>query len=167
MRVLHPVPLTQEAFQRFGDVVSIDSKANKQANQGSAKRADFTTALVNDRASTPTNVAVFRSTPRVLPFEVRLLERHPFSSQLFSPLQVSRYVVVVAGALGDGTIDEDDVHAFVATNTQAINYKVGTWHHPLLVLGSEALFLMVAHEDGSVADCEECSLQRPWLLEHF
>ena len=164
MRDLLPTPLTAQAFAPFGDLVSIEAASARAANQGSAQRADFTAALTNTRPAARANVAVFRSQPRALPFEIALLERHPCSTQLFSPLSVSRYVVVVAPEEGSGGPREGEVQAFLATPLQAVNYRAGTWHHPLLVLDREAQFLMLAWEDGTALDCEEHRLVRPWTL---
>ncbi|KAJ1538776.1 hypothetical protein HK405_013505 [Cladochytrium tenue] len=95
------------------------------------------------------NICVFRSVPTdTLPFPVRLLERHPYSSQLFVPMtrQVTasaarwpgppRYLVVVAPH-APGRPDLPDfsrLDAFVADSNQAVNYAPGTWHHPLIAL---------------------------------
>jgi ureidoglycolate lyase len=156
VRVLMPQPLSRAAFAPFGDVLSVaDVDAGIAANQGSATRADFAANIVNLRAHARVNVAVFQSTPRPMPFSLVLLEQHPFSSQLFSPLHVSRYVVIAAPSLPDGAPDTDNVRAFLARSDQAINYAPGVWHHPLIVVDRVASFLMLAHEDGTSGDCTE------------
>ena len=164
MRIIRPQPLTREAFAPFGDVISVESAEAKAANQGSAIRSDFTTPLHNARPNAKPNVAVFRSKPRTLPFQIVMLERHTQSSQMFSPMSVARYVVVVAPSTATGECIQDQVQAFLANPLQAINYRAGTWHHPLLVLDREAQFLMVAFEDGSAHDCEELKLTQQCQL---
>ncbi len=164
MRVIRPVPLTAAAFAQFGDVISVEAAEARAANQGSATRCDFTAKLHNGRAQARANVAVFRSQPRVLPFQISMLERHAHSSQLFSPLTVSRYVVVAAPSGPSGQCVPEQLQAFMASPLQAINYHPGTWHHPLLVLDREAQFLMLAWEDGGPGDCEELTLSTPWSL---
>jgi ureidoglycolate lyase len=158
--------LSSGAFAPFGDVLTADDGlGGTVANQGSAVRRDWITSLVNQRPDARANVALFRSTPRQLPFSIQLLERHPASSQLFAPLRVERFVVVVAPTLANGQPDVTRIHCFVAGPAQAINYRAGTWHHPLIVLDSVADFLMIAYEAQSAGDCEEFHLSAPAVLE--
>lgn len=155
MNPLQWQPLTRDAFAPFGDVVAVDPEGGRDANQGSAKRVDFLASLQNARPGARANVVAIHSLPRPLPFDVVLLERHPHSSQLFSPMRVKRYVVIVAPTLPSGGPDEAGLRAFLASPTQAINYRQGTWHHPLLVLDEPADFTMLVWEDGTGGDCEE------------
>ncbi|KAI1435209.1 putative ureidoglycolate hydrolase [Xylaria sp. CBS 124048] len=96
--------------------------------------------------------------------EVRVLERHPFTSQTFIPLAVGsvarRYLVVVAptmttaaatevkegadlllpapegdGLPGRGLPDVKGLRGFLASGDQAVTYAAGTWHAPMIALG--------------------------------
>ena len=167
MTIVRPQPLTPEAFAAFGEVVSTSNGAGKSANQGSAIRFDFAAVLENGRPGpdgAKPNIAVFRSMPRELPFAIKMLERHPESTQFFAPLLVQRYVVVVAPDDEKGEPDLSKLSAFLAAPGQAVNYKRGLWHHPLIVLGSAADFVMLAWEDGSKRDCEERVIREPLTL---
>ncbi|KAI1133442.1 ureidoglycolate hydrolase [Nemania abortiva] len=119
--------------------------------------------------------------------EIKVLERHPFTSQTFIPLTADatkRYLVVVAPTL-DATSDEDGVlpapapegtglpgaglpdvsrlAAFVATGEQAVTYAAGTWHAPMIALGprdSTIDFVVVQFaNDVPVEDCQEVALE--------
>ncbi|KAI1762850.1 ureidoglycolate hydrolase [Hypoxylon sp. FL1150] len=97
-------------------------------------------------------------------FEVKILERHPFTTQTFVPLGAdagTRYLVIVAPTLppdassaverelpvpatvssgdaslpGRGMPDLANLRAFVATGAQAVTYGAGTWHAPMAALG--------------------------------
>lgn len=124
-------------------------------------RFDWSCALENRRAGAKPNLAVFRSTPQPLPFSVKLLERHPHSTQAFLPMQCSEFLIVVAPTLADGGPDIDKLRAFVCRPGQGINYKVGTWHHPIIAINEAAEFAMLAWEDGTADDCEERKLAEP------
>ncbi len=154
-RTVRAAPLTVEGFAPFGDVVSAGLRAGAAANQGTAVRFDRCARLDTTRGAAAPNLAVFRSAPQDLPLTVRLLERHPCSSQAFLPLIVSRYLVIVAPTRDDGAPDLDRLQAFVAGPGQGINYHRGVWHHPMVALDAPAELAMLAWEDGSAHDCEE------------
>lgn len=155
MKLVKAVPLSAAAFSPFGDVVSAGLREGSSANQGTAVRFDWAAGLQNLRDGAKPNLAVFRSTPQPLPFTVKLLERHPFSSQAFLPMICRRFLVCVAPSRADGGPDVDALQAFVCGPGQGVNYRAGTWHHPIVALESAAEFAMLAWEDGTRGDCEE------------
>lgn len=165
MRVIRPEPLSVDAYRPFGAVVSAGLKAGSSANQGSAVRFDFTCDLVNARAGAKPNLAVFRSTPRPVPFDVVLLERHPHSTQVFIPMVVSRYLVVVAPTAADGGPELEGLRAFLCGPGQGISYAPGLWHHPMIALDQVSEFSMLAWEDGSAGDCEVRQLGQTIRIE--
>lgn len=164
MRTVRATPLTPEAFAPFGQVVSAGRGAGISANQGTAVRYDFTADLVNRRSDARPNLAVFRSTPKRLPFAINLLERHPASSQLFVPMRCERFLVVIATADVAGEPDLAMLRAFVCGPGQGVNYAPNLWHHPIVALDTPAEFTMLAWEDGSPLDCEERPLQEGVLV---
>src|SRR5690606_39603240 len=94
-----------------------------------------------------------------LPFSVRMLERHPLGSQAWLPLDpAARYLVVVAASAADTPL------AFLAERGQGVNYRRGTWHHPLLLLDAAASFLVIDRE-GPGANCDEVQLAQAWRIE--
>jgi ureidoglycolate lyase len=155
------IPLTADAFAPYGDVVSAGLKQGSSANQGTAVRFDWCASLVTTRNDARPNLAVFRSVAKTLPFEVKLLERHPCNTQAFIPMITQRFLIVVAPQLSDGGPDVTRLTAFVCGPGQGINYKPNTWHHPIIALDAPAEFAMLAWEDGSAQDCEERALVEP------
>ena len=86
-QVLTIEPLSSEAFIPFGDVIEAsDAARHFPINDGYAERyhdlARVDVASGGGRAL----INIFRAKPRGLPFELRLLERHPLGSQAFVPL---------------------------------------------------------------------------------
>ncbi len=157
--------LTAQAFARFGQVISAGDQEGRAANQGTAVRFDWAAKLVNTRSEAKPNLAVFRSTPRPLPIELKLLEQHPCSTQLFAPMIASRYLVCVAPTLADGLPDVAQLRAFICNPGQGVNYAPGTWHCPIIALDAPADFLMLAWEDGTARDCVEHPLDAPVRIE--
>lgn len=160
MRTLRTEPLTAEAFAPFGQVLQTGS-GDANMNQGTAVRLDRCAALVSTRSGCAPNLAMVHALPQALPMPLRLLERHPCSSQAFIPLQCSRYLVVVAPTAASGLPDWAGLRAFVARPGQGINYTAGTWHHPFTALDAPADLAMLAWEDGTAKDCEEQKLPEP------
>ena len=103
MRQVVAQPLTAEAFAPYGEVVSAGLREGKAANQGTAVRFDWAAELASSRPGAKPNLAVFRSTQKSLPFEVKLLERHPCSTQAFLPMVCKQFLICVAPTLADGT----------------------------------------------------------------
>ena len=97
-------------------------------------------------------------------FPVSVLERHPYTTQTFTPLTADpskRFLVIVAPSLppsehdaalpcpmtkpaswaetrplpGRGLPDVSRLRAFIATSKQAVTYGAGTWHAPMVALG--------------------------------
>ena len=158
---LVPEALSPEAFAPFGQVVSAGLSAGKSANQGTAVRFDWTCRFVNTRDGARPNLSVFRSEAKALPFPLKLLERHPCSSQMFVPMQCARYLVVVCKSGADGMPVLSELRAFVCAAGQGFNYDAGIWHHPIIALDAAAELVMLAWEDGGAKDCEEWALPEP------
>jgi|CXWL01.1.fsa_nt_gi ureidoglycolate lyase len=160
--MLQAKPLSAEAFAPFGEVVSTARVSEgKSANLGTGVRLDYVAKLVNARAEAKANMVVFRGTAQKLPFQVKMLEKHPHSSQTFLPLNCQRYLVCVAPTGGDGLPVLGSLQAFVCVAGQGINYAPGTWHHPMVALDTDGEFAMLVWEDQSAGDCVEWHLPSP------
>lgn len=157
-------PLTAAAFAPFGEVLSADFGEGREINFGTARRLDFAARLESDRPAARPNLAVFRAAPQRLPFELRLLERHPHSSQTFVPMRGAGVLVCVAPARPDGTPDPGGLRAFVAGPGQGFSLRRGVWHHPVLALEAPAELVVLGWEDGGPGDCAEAPLRAPVVV---
>ncbi|KAJ3152443.1 hypothetical protein HDU86_005624 [Geranomyces michiganensis] len=160
------VPLTRHSFAPYGQVICALPTPSQSANQGTAQRYNHVAKVENRRAvgSNPAqpNLCVFRCTPPPLPFTIKLLERHPHSTQFFVPMSTARYLVIVA--LNDPATDRPDpttLKAFVAAHAQGVSYDAGTWHHPMVAMGAgHTDFCVMVYErrercEEPGEDCEE------------
>jgi ureidoglycolate lyase len=150
-------PLTATAFAAFGQVIEIrEGAVPRLINEGTAERFEGLADLQG--AGVQFTLAVMRAQPRQLPFAVRLLERHRQASQAFVPWSRGAYLVVVAPPGERPSIDS--IRCFKASGGQGVNYRPGTWHHPLLALDTTSEFL-VADQSGpaGAADCEEFAIE--------
>jgi len=156
MRDLAVEPLTAAAFAPFGEVIAADAARTTYAvNDGTAQRFHALGRVDSDGGATV--LSIFRAQPRALPFEVRTLERHPRGSQAFVPLSGAPYLVVVASD------PSQPPRAFLARGDQGVNFRKGTWHHPLLALERESDFLVVDRE-GDDDNCDEVVLDDAWVI---
>lgn len=177
------------------------------ANQGTAIQYQHVTRMVNRYDQAPSGVSgavvmsmfvcAARKLESQLPskpgkisssssssyFDVNILERHPYTTQTFTPLSTSgsksssaeqhRYLVIVAPNLKNASTsqshriepsvsnppDLSGLKAFIATTNQAVTYGAGTWHAPMVALGPEgsALDFVVTQFKNGVGD-EDCQI---------
>jgi ureidoglycolate lyase len=152
--------LTREAFAPFGDLIALTGAHHYPINNGTTERFhDLALIDVSDQGGKAL-VSLFRSKPRSLPFEIRIMERHPLGSQTFIPLTKLPYLVIVAAS---GPFDERTVRVFRAERGEGVNYAKGVWHHGLFALCQESEFIVI-DRGGPGDNCEEISLSQPILV---
>ncbi|MGH6959533.1 MAG: ureidoglycolate lyase [Dongiaceae bacterium] len=151
--LLLPVaPLTRAAFAPFGEVIETDGRDHRRINDGFAERYhDLARIDVAAQGGRPL-LNIFRATPWPMPVRVRMVERHPLSSQAFMPLSAAPFLVVVAAP--DARPSPADLRAFRTNGRQGVNFARGTWHHPLLALDGVSDFLVI-DRGGPGEDCDE------------
>lgn len=156
-----PKTLTQENFAKFGDVIEVHDKAkNFSINDGFTQRyhdlAQVDVTASNGRAL----INIFRSTPLKQPVSIRMMERHPLSSQAFIPMGQQPYLVVVAPR---GDLDISKIEVFLASASQGVNYHKGTWHHYCLALHEVSDFLVV-DRGGEGQNCDVVKLDGSMVI---
>src|SRR5215813_10563827 len=150
--VLRPVPLTRGLFTPFGEVIESADNPHYTINDGYAERySDLASIDVAEREG-QIRVNIFHAQPRTLPLPIRMVERHPLSSQAFVATGRQPFLVVVA-APGKVPLAAD-LHAFVTNGRQGVNYARGTWHHPLIAFRAPGEFL-VLDRGGPGENCDE------------
>jgi ureidoglycolate lyase len=153
-RLLKPEPLTAEAFAPHGDVIEMSGYAAKTINYGHTEKFPDLARLDLIKDNGRPQLHIFRSKPLPLPIAVKVMERHPLSSQAFYPLNARPYLVVVAGR---GDFNPENLKAFIAAPAQGVNYHAGTWHHYSLALEAPSDFLVIDRA-GPEKNCDEVFL---------
>ena len=199
---LQHAPLKQDSFSAFGTVIETPNyypqhlecpppnSAIVLANQNTAIKQIDVSLMRNNYAQSPTQtpgkaiINMFSCFPRTLThsqpeetpsvFQIRILERHPFTTQTFIPMgldaadQSTKYLVIVAPTLpptsnfpDQGPPDLANVRAFLADGGQAVTYGAGTWHAPMVVVGARRVdFVVVQFSNGVAAeDCQEVEIE--------
>ncbi|MCJ1395742.1 Ureidoglycolate lyase [Xylographa bjoerkii] len=104
--------------------------------------------------------------------DLRVMERHPYTTQTFTPMgldpddMTTAYLVVVTPTVPPsepdaGTPDTAKVKAFLARGSQAVTYGAGTWHAPMIVVGKREISFVVTQHMNGVADddCQEIEFE--------
>jgi ureidoglycolate lyase len=153
--ILRATALTAENFAAFGDVIEIEGRNSRWINENTCRRFDDLAQIdVLEEGGRPL-LSVFEANPRPLPLRVRVLERHPLSSQAFFPLQPRPFLVVVAE---DGEVPiAERIRVYSSSGLQGVNYRRNTWHHALIALDQTSHFLVV--DRGAPGEnCEEIAV---------
>jgi ureidoglycolate lyase len=146
-------PLSAERFAPFGEVLQIPHAAG---------RSYFDRALANLRPSARPSLSLSRKEQvSSLPLAATQMERHEFSSQSFVPIDVGRWLVVVAPHAERGGPDMAAARAFLAGPDQGVTYGANVWHHPLTILERVASFAVFMWLEGGKGDEEFFTLLAP------
>ena len=139
-------PLTREAFAQFGQVL--------MAVGDDAQRQECAASLKNYRLQATLNMAFLLSKPSKPPWYIHMLERHPYSSQSFVPVQGARYLVAVCPSTSRREPALDRLIVFLADGDQAVTYNPDVWHVPHMVIGGPGKFIMLRWDVGNSEDTE-------------
>lgn len=161
LTLLQAEPLTAPAFAPFGSVIETAGHLPQSINQGTCERFDDLAPVDVLADGGRPLISIFKALPRALPHQVRILERHPLSSQAFYPLDGRPYLIVVAYEGGDGSPGR--VRAFRAAGNQGVSYGRNIWHHSLLAICASSHFLVI-DRGGPGGNCEEQALESPILV---
>jgi ureidoglycolate lyase len=148
-------PISTQAFAPYGTVVRAPADIARTA---------YPDALMNKRPNARATLSASRALPKTLPLTGSEMERHRFSSQTFFPLDVARYVVIVAPHAADGMPDLQRARALAVPGDTAITYAADTWHHAMIALDRPACFSVLMWRDGTEADMDVITLDQPFEL---
>ncbi len=159
-------PLSRQAFEPYGEVIDAAGAVGFPINGGKCTRFHD---LANIEALGPNAkvlINVFRGQAYNFPLTLSLVERHPFGSQAFMPLEGRPFLVAVCRDTQDGPGTPD---VFVTGPGQGVNYARNIWHAVLTPIGSQQDFLVV-DRGGDGSNLEEHEFETPFeihLPENF
>ena len=159
-RSLVPAPLDARSFANYGDVVDIAGRVPVPINDGTTRRySDLARLDIGSRGDPVLGIYVAQA--RTFPLEIARLERHREASQLFLPLGMHRFIVVVAP--GMQSPEWDGIRAFITAPGQGVALKRACWHHGLVALGDGDRFAVVEGANYR-QDTVEAAAPRPITL---
>ena len=155
-------PLSSENFLPYGDVIACQGIHFFQINDQQTERYHASAEVESDAK---VGLSIFKNIQAtVIPFEIAILERHPVGSQAFVPMQGQQFLIVVAPCLDHEHPDLDQIQAFISDGRQGVNYRAGTWHHPLLTLEAPSDFVVV-DRIGTGSNCDVYTLPEKIRIE--
>ena len=158
--ILKIQPLTRDAFAPFGEVIETDPSAMRYINGGTTERYHALAEAEATGEDARVIINIFRGSPRTFPYAVDMMERHPFGSQSFSPIDDRPWLVVVAADEG-GRPGRPQV--FRAGGRQGVNYRRNTWHGVLTPIGEQQDFVVVDRA-GDGSNLEEFHFSHPYEI---
>jgi ureidoglycolate lyase len=154
-RTLITEPLTSEAFAPFGDVLDATGEF-RLINEGLCRRY-HDQAKLDFGPDGRAGISIFKAEPRILPYALSLIERHPDGSQAFLPMSEHPFLVIVAET------PASKPRAFLTIVGQGINLHRGTWHGVLTPLHAPGLFAVI-DRIGSTPNLEEHRFSDSWTV---
>lgn len=152
--------LTLDNFAPFGEVISCQGHDYFHINHAQTERY-HALAMTEILGEAQAGISIFRNIQSTqIPFQVAMLERHPQGSQAFIPMQGQAFLVVVAPGLNADEPDISQLQAFISNGSQGVNYRAGTWHHPLLTLEAPSDFAVI-DRIGSGPNCDVYEFNSP------
>ncbi|MBB5217037.1 ureidoglycolate lyase [Parapusillimonas granuli] len=164
MNILKLEMLSKEAFAPFGEVIEIEGSDWHPINGGTTRRYHHLAPIDAGPEGGRPGISMARGQAFSYPVFVSMLERHPAGSQAWIPCTQTAFLVVVAPNGPDGRPDETGLRAFRASGSQGVNYRAGTWHHPLTTLDRQGDFIIVDRVDGA-PNCDEADLRATYLID--
>ena len=150
-------PPTPGAIAPFGALLTAPDEAGQSRV--------YTQWLGSARAGMTPRLHVNHVRMSLLPLTIRKLERHPYSAQIFMPLDVAQFLVVLAPQDASGFPDLASVVAFLLPGNVGIVYRPGVWHAGITVLERAGSFNVLMWRNDSDDDEEFLELACPILIE--
>ena len=141
---LHLAPLTAESIAPFGEMILAPAEVGE--------RSFYTHWLGSERPEMTPRLHVNYVRASTLPMIIDALEQHPYSAQLFLPIDVARYLIVVAPSDELGNPDLAHAEAFLAPGNVGIVYRPEVWHAGAAVLDRPGSFGVLMWRNDTTDD---------------
>jgi ureidoglycolate lyase len=120
-------------FSKFGDIIQKKNALElRSINQGTTTRHHNISKLSLESKNGNSSISIFSGSPRDLPIEIKIMEKHPIASQSFLPIQDYDWLIVVCEEKNE-LPDLSTLRCFQVDGDTGITYNKNIWHHPLLV----------------------------------
>ena len=128
--IIKPKKITRKNFKKFGDLISTKKIKSININDGYAKRFNNLCSINTSSKKGKTIMSIFSAKKRKFPMKIKMMEKHPLSSQTFVPMSDANFLVFVAPKGKKPNIKK--IKSFIVPKQCGISYLKGTWHFPLI-----------------------------------
>lgn len=154
--------LTAESFRPYGHVGRAGEGFIKSIRNGSVVLSRPAIPFEHDEAAPDHALEFYQVQAEGSSLRAIQAERHPHSAQMFIPMAVERYLVVVwkehpqSGCLPV---------AFVGGPEDVVVYRPGIWHHGIVALGKDGVFASTMWKTRGGVDVEFLALATPQIFD--
>lgn len=142
--------ISARGFAPFGHLARPGEGLVKSVRNGGAVLTKSPAEMRHDEDGIDFALDFYQVRPEGDRLDVAMIERHPHSSQIFIPMAVDRYMVVVwPDQPGDS-----QPRAFLCGPEDAVIYNAGVWHAGIVALGRDALFASAMWRTRGGVDAE-------------
>ncbi len=141
MRHIECNSVTAKNFLRFGLVIDPDNCAPELINDGTTERFPELASFDSEYEVGAPLIGIYIAKARRFPLEITKLERHQQASQVFIPMGMHRFIIIVT--TGRDNPEWENVSAFITSPGQGISLHKGTWHHGLIALNDADRFAVI------------------------
>ena len=132
--------ITNINFNEFGDFINPYEKKAEDINTNTTK-SYFDLANIEILGEDKNvRLNLFDAKKREFPLMIDMLEKHPFSSQVFFPLGNNPFIVVACPANEKPNLNHLSI--FKVDNGFGVNFKPRVWHFPLISI-DDAKFITI------------------------
>lgn len=129
-------PLTHEEFAPFGHVASVGEGDTKSIRDGIARLTKSQAVFAHDTDATDFALDFYEVEGEGPTLRLTQAEVHTHSAQMFIPMSVSQYLVIV----WEGHPHNSRAHGFIGGPEDLVIYNPGVWHHGIIALGHRGTF---------------------------
>ena len=137
--------ISKDNFSRYGQLITTQNILSQEINEETTKSFYDLVDIEIYGEDKECRINIFKSTKRIFPLEINMLENHPLSSQAFIPLQKTNFIVVVAPISNEPDINL--IETFLISPEEGINFKPKVWHFPLIAT-ENSNFLTIDKKDS-------------------
>jgi ureidoglycolate lyase len=154
-------PLTAASFKAFGHVARSGEGAVKSIRADTVLLTKSPAVFEHDADAPDHALDFYDVQPAGETIRVVQAERHEHSAQMFIPMAVDRYLVIVWDA---DPRQGGEASAFLGGPEDIVIYQPGIWHHGIIAVGERGLFASTMWRTRGGRDVEFVDLPSPLVL---